>query len=223
MLHACSAALRGHLETALAGRGTVTAEPPPASLTEAPGPDGGLHGGPRGLGVHLFQVTATDQVQAVDSVGVRDHQGRVVGRRAPVRRYRTRWLVWSWAPTAAERLALLDRALASLGAEPVLPAEVAGPELVAGGPVHLVTAPVADGPGELAGVFAGLGVPARPALEVVLTAGLAPALGPVPQPPSEVRVVPRPHPVRPARPAGPRPVPPAGPRPLPPTGPRPGA
>ncbi|MFE5539470.1 Pvc16 family protein [Streptomyces sp. NPDC056519] len=194
MLHATSAALRGHLQTALAGRCTVTAGPPSGPPNGAP--EG--TGVPRGLGVHFVHVAAVDRGLAVDSVQVRDGRGRVVGRRSPVRRYRTRWLVWSWAPTEGERLELLDDALASLAAEPVLPEGAASPELTAGGPVQVEVAPGTGTAAEIAGVFAGLGVAVRPALEVVLTAGLAPAVEAVPGPPADVRVVSRPHPSRPA-------------------------
>ncbi|MFF4369381.1 Pvc16 family protein [Streptomyces sp. NPDC001594] len=189
MLHASSNALRAHVEAALGGRCAVTAEPPPTSLDTSPEPDGR----PRGIGIHLFHIAAADQGRAVDAVEVRDGSCRVVGRRPPVRRYRTRWLVWSWAPTAPERLELLDGVLALLAAEPVLPEGAAGPELAAGGPLQLETAPAAGTAAELAGVFAGLGVPARPALELVLTAGLVPPVEPVSGPPSDVRLVSRPH------------------------------
>lgn len=203
MLHASSAALRAHLETALADRGAVTSEPPSGDLAAGPAADVAV----RGIGVHLFHVAASDQGQSVESVEVRDDQGRVVGRRAPLRRFRTRWLVWTWAPTAAERLALLDGALRKLAAEPVLPPDVAGPELTAGGPLQLETAPATSTAAELAGVFAGLGVPARPALEVVLTVGLLPPVEPVSGPPTDVRVESRPYAASPgaARPVG-RPI-----------------
>ncbi|MEV6681599.1 Pvc16 family protein [Streptomyces erythrochromogenes] len=192
MLLATSAALCRLLETALAGRCAVTAEPPAGALT-AP-PDASV--APRGVGVHLFHVAATGQGLPADGLDMRDERGRVVGRRAAVRRYRTRWLVWSWAPTAVERLELLDEALDVLGAGLVLPEEVAGPELAAGGPVHLETAPAAGTAADHAGVFAGLGVPARPAVEVVLTAGSAPVAEEVAAPPVDVRVVARPRPLR---------------------------
>ncbi|MFJ7209248.1 hypothetical protein ACIQWR_37660 [Streptomyces sp. NPDC098789] len=189
MLHATSAALSAHLETALAGCCAVTTEPPGPSVTA--GPEGA--GGEQGLGVHLFHLSAVDLGRAVDAAAVRDGTGRVVGRRPPVRRYRTRWLVWAWAPTAPARLALLDEALTQLTG-PVL---AVGPELAEGGPVHLEAAPAGSTAGELAGVFAGLCVPARPALELVVTAGLVAATEPVPAPPSDVRVVSRPRRIRP--------------------------
>ncbi|MFE3766855.1 Pvc16 family protein [Streptomyces sp. NPDC059104] len=193
MLHATSAALTAHLETALAGRCAVTAEPPARSVTAAPaGAEGGY-----GLGAHLFHVAALDQGRAGDAVEMRDERGRVVGRRFPVRRYRTRWLLWTWAPTAPERLALLDEALVLLSAGPVLPREVLGPELAAGGPVQLDAAPAGTTAGELHGVFTSLGVPARPALEAVVTAGLVMPVEPVAAPPTDVRVAAHPRGFRP--------------------------
>ncbi|MFF3159114.1 Pvc16 family protein [Streptomyces sp. NPDC057910] len=185
MLQTSSSALLRHLATVLADSCDVTAEPPLTSLTEAPE----LDGGPNGIGVHLFHVAAADQGQGTASVEVRDAQGRVVSRRSPACRYRTRWLVWSWGPTAAERLTLLDEALRLLSARSVLPIEATGPELAAGGLVHLETAPAAGTAAELAGIFTSLGVPARPALEVVLTTGLAPVDEPAFAPPVDVRVV----------------------------------
>ncbi|MET8755170.1 Pvc16 family protein [Streptomyces sp. NPDC004667] len=194
MLHAISAALTAHLETAPAGgRRTVTAEAPPPSVTAAPG---GAEGG-RGLGAHLFHVAALDQGRPGDAAEVRDERGRVVGRRPPVRRYRTRWLLWAWAPTAPERLALLDEALVLLSAGLVLPGEVVGPELAAGGPVQLEAAPPGTTVSELNAVFTSLGVPARPALEAVVTAGLVMPVEPVAGPPADVRVVARPRALRP--------------------------
>ncbi|MFD7084565.1 Pvc16 family protein [Streptomyces sp. NPDC059918] len=208
MLHAVFVALRDHLESAVAGSGAVTAEPPAARLTE--GPEAAA--ADRGLGIHLFHVAALDEGRSAEATEVRDAQGRVVARRPPVRRYRTRWMVWSWGPTAEVRLSLLDAALTALAEPQVLPLAVVAPgtaehaqsdgpvdaeALARGGPVQMDAAPAAA-PGELAGVFAGLGVPARPALEVVLTAGLALPAAPVAPPPTDVRVVTRPRNLGPA-------------------------
>lgn len=209
MLHAVSVALRAHLESAVAGSGAVTAEPPAARLTE--GPEGAA--ADRGLGVHLFHVAALDEGRSAEATEVRDARGRVIARRPPVRRYRTRWMVWSWGPTAEARLSLLDSALTAFAVPQVLPLPVVAPgtaehapsdaqvdaeALARGGPVQMDAAPAVGAPGELAAVFAGLGVPARPALEVVLTAGLALPAAPVAPPPTDVRVVTRPRNLGPA-------------------------
>ncbi|MFB7056453.1 Pvc16 family protein [Streptomyces vinaceus] len=190
MLQAASDALCAHLETVLANRSAaVTAEPPLVPVT-AP-PDG--VGAERGIGVHLFHVAALDQGRGADAVDVRDEQGRVIGRRPPVNRYRTRWLLWSWALTAQERLELLDVALALLTARPVLPEAAAGADLIAGGPVQVDAAPALGTAGELGGVFAGLKVPSRPALEIVLTAGLVLPVERVAGPPTDLRVTTHPR------------------------------
>ncbi|MFJ9605783.1 Pvc16 family protein [Kitasatospora sp. NPDC101176] len=180
MLADASASLAALLRTAPPGPPAVTAEPP-----GTPGPDRSGH--EEGLGLLPFHTAEEPHGRSAEWSDVRGPDGRVVARRPPVRRYRVHFLLWAWAPTAQGRLTLLSAAMTALAATETLPAGLCAGSLAGlGTPVRLTVAPADSAPGRLAEVWAALGRPAEPALEVVLAADLVPADVPVDGPPLRV-------------------------------------
>jgi hypothetical protein len=159
VLHETDAALRG-----LLGQGL------PAGTTlrfEAPEPSWGAEGPVLGLLLHRIEEDPAGRVGSATEH--RDPSGRLLGRRAPSRRYRTHYLLTGWGPDVTVGHQVLGAALCALsGHETVPPAHLTGSLSRGGRPVTLTVAPpVTDEP-----LWRALGLRPRAALEVRLTVTL---------------------------------------------------
>jgi hypothetical protein len=102
---------------------------------------------------------------------VRDDRGAVLSRRAPARRCELSYLVTARSAKVHEEHQLLDTALATLLFADRLPDDCLPESIAASGmPVYLRVA--TDGPGDL---WSSLGMPARAAFVIILSAPFVPA------------------------------------------------
>lgn len=124
----------------------------------------------------LYQIREDSQARLADWEPVRDGRGFLVGRQPPVRRYRLCYLVTAWAASAGREHGLLSAALAVLASVDVIP-----PTLLTGS-LASTEVPVTfavghpDAPAASWQIFTALGTRPRPALDLVVTAPLIPAL-----------------------------------------------
>jgi len=125
------------------------------------------------VNAHLWEIREDVSRRQNDWEDVRNDEGRVVGRRPPLHRYRLRYLVTAWAANVADEHRLLSSLLTALADEQAIPAEhISGDLLDEGLPVFLTIAlpsPGEDAPSDL---WTGLGIAPRPALDLVVTAPL---------------------------------------------------
>jgi hypothetical protein len=125
------------------------------------------------VNAYLWEVREDVSRRQNDWEDVRNEEGRVVGRRPPLHRYRLRYLLTAWGGSVADEHRLLSSLLSALADEQAIPAEHIGGDLVEEGlPVLLTVAlpsPDDSAPPDLWGA---LGIAPRPALDLVVTAPL---------------------------------------------------
>ncbi|MFJ3977821.1 Pvc16 family protein [Streptomyces sp. NPDC090021] len=129
---------------------------------------------PRGLGLFLHDVRESPLGVPGDWSDVRSADGRVVARRAPVRRYELSFALWAWADDdPMDECALLSAVLAAASGRPCLPEWcMEGAPAEYGHPPRLRVAPAERVPRSPLWEVAGL--PPRTVLELVVTADLWP-------------------------------------------------
>lgn len=125
------------------------------------------------VNAYLWEIREDVSRRQNDWEDVRNDEGRVVGRRPPLHRYRLRYLVTAWGGKVADEHRVLSSLLTALADEQAIPTEHIGGDLVAEGlPVFLAVAlptPGEDAPSDL---WSSLGIAPRPALDLVVTAPL---------------------------------------------------
>ncbi len=122
---------------------------------------------------YLWEVREDMTRRQNDWEDIRNDDGRVVGRRPPLHRYRLRYLLTAWGGDTADEHRLLSTLLASLADEQTIPAEhVSGDLADEGLPVFLTVALPMDGDTPPTELWGGLGIAPRLALDVVVTAPL---------------------------------------------------
>lgn len=125
------------------------------------------------VNAHLWEIREDVSRRQNDWEDIRNDEGRVVGRRPPLHRYRLRYLVTAWGPNVADEHRLLSSLLTALADEQAIPAEHISGDLVDEGlPVFVTVAlpsPAEDAPPDL---WSALGIAPRPSLDLVVTAPL---------------------------------------------------
>jgi hypothetical protein len=125
---------------------------------------------------YLWEIREDVARSRGDWEDVRDEQGRITGRRPPLHHYRLRYLVTAWGKTPASEHQLLASILGALADEPAIPEEHITGELASEGlPVFLSIALPPDAGSLQWDLWGALGVPPRPALDLV-------AIAPLPRP-----------------------------------------
>lgn len=133
------------------------------------------------IDLFLFNLAGDDRGAASGWEEVRDPRGRVLSRQEPPRRYRLSYLVTARAPKIAEEHELLDTALRALTEGESLPEScLPGPLLEAGLPVLVDLDPAGPGP-----LWTSLGMPARAAFVLTVSAAHRPAPDTELAPPAE--------------------------------------
>jgi hypothetical protein len=132
----------------------------------------GRSDGRAALGLYLHDVREEGELTPGDWSGVRNDEGRLVGRWPPQRRYRLTYLVTAWAEHVLDEHELLGTVLAGCAAQHTLPTGALRGSLVdAGQPIMIRCAPanrLCD-PREL---WAAWRMPPRTALELSVLAAL---------------------------------------------------
>jgi hypothetical protein len=130
------------------------------------------------VNLFLHQLEEERSGRGADAEDVRDESGRVVARRAPVRRYRLSYLVSTWPGGRADRATghkLLDRILRLVAETDTLPAslltgsfveEAVHVDLALGEPSEARVRPY--------DLWSALGLPPRACLDLVVSAPLVP-------------------------------------------------
>jgi Pvc16 N-terminal domain len=159
-------ALRAFLQPALPERTVIGFEPPTSEWSaRVDGPT---------LNLFLGEVRENGEGRTGDWDDVRDDQGRVLGRRPPVRRFDLAYHVSAWGGTAVEQHSLLGAVLAALPVYDSIPAEHLSKTLQDYDlPVRLRVADAGAGAG--ADVWQSLGQPVRASFTLIVTASLVPA------------------------------------------------
>ena len=122
---------------------------------------------------YLWEVREDVTRRQNDWEDIRNDDGRVVGRKPPLHRYRLRYLLTAWGGTPADEHRLLSSVLASLADQQAIPSEHVGGDLVDEGlPVYLTVALPADADNPPTDLWGALGIAPRPALDLVVTAPL---------------------------------------------------
>lgn len=163
MFHEIDAALTAVLRAAI--------EPAPAVWFGVPGQE---RADEHGVGLFLHAVREDLEGRTAVWLDERDERGAVVARRPPPRRYRVCYLVTCWSSTVEREHALLGHVLATLVEHEVVPAGHLTGSLRAAGTVRLdvAQAGLPTAPVEL---WSAYGIAPRAALDLVVTAPLAPA------------------------------------------------
>jgi len=157
-------ALRAFLTPALPDRTAIGFEPPTAEWSA----------GVKGPTLNLFlgPVSENGEGRTGDWDDVRDEQGRLVGRRPPVRRFDLAYHVSAWGGTTTEQHGLLGAVLAALPVYDSIPAEHLSPALQEYDlPLRLRVADTGAGPD----LWQSLGQLARASFTLVVTAPVVPA------------------------------------------------
>jgi hypothetical protein len=122
---------------------------------------------------YLWEIREDVTRRQNDWEDIRNDDGRVVGRKPPLHRYRLRYLLTAWGGTPADEHRLLSSVLASLADQQAIPADHISGDLVdEGRPVFLTVALPADGDNPPTDLWSALGIAPRPALDLVVTAPL---------------------------------------------------
>jgi hypothetical protein len=125
------------------------------------------------VNAYLWEIREDVSRRQNDWEDIRNDEGRVVGRRPPLHRYRLRYLMTAWGANVADEHKLLSSLLSALANEQAIPAEHVSGDLVDEGlPVFVTIAlpsPGEDAPPDLWGA---LGIAPRPSLDLVVTAPL---------------------------------------------------
>lgn len=175
--------------------GTVVRLDPPKPTWQTETPS-------QAIDLFLFGLAGDPRGAASGIEEVRDADGRVLERRQAPRRYRLSYLVTARAPKIAEEHELLDTALQALTDGAALPADCLPEALVETGmPVMVDLDP--GGPG---GLWTSLGMPARAAFVLTISAPHRPAPETELAPPADtidLRADSLPGPGRPGAPAAP--------------------
>ncbi len=125
---------------------------------------------------YLWEIREDVARSRGDWEDVRDEEGRITGRRPPLHHYRLRYLLTAWGKTPASEHQLLASILGALADEQAIPAKHITGELASEGlPVFLSVALPPDTGGLPWDLWGALGVPPRPALDLV-------AIAPLPRP-----------------------------------------
>jgi hypothetical protein len=125
------------------------------------------------VNAHLWDIREDVTRRQNDWEDLRNDEGRVVGRRPPLHRYRLRYLLTAWGANVADEHRLLSSLLSALAGEQAIPAEHISGDLVDEGlPVFLTVALPAPGEEARPDLWSALGIAPRPALDVVVTAPL---------------------------------------------------
>jgi hypothetical protein len=164
--------LRSLIEAVVAtadGPPAVSFAPPTPEWTEAQ--DGPV------LNLFLYDVREDLDGQSSDEIDIRDHDGKVIGRLPPPRKYQLSYLASAWCDEDAEaEHELLGSLLATVPNEPGIPADHLTDRLAGQGlPVRIkVGVPVTGA--NTWDLWSALGTPPRTAIEIVVTAPLVPGL-----------------------------------------------
>jgi uncharacterized protein DUF4255 len=127
------------------------------------------------LSLFLYLAVEDPARRAADMLDVRDSDGRVTARQAPVRHYQLHYLASAWAADTEHEHRLLGEVLAACAGHHALPARCrAG--VLADEPEPMVLAAGAAGPVAAHEVWSSLGMPLRAAVSLCLIAPLRPAL-----------------------------------------------
>ena len=125
------------------------------------------------VNAHLWDIREDVSRRQNDWEDIRSDEGRVVGRRPPLHRYRLRYLLTAWGGNVADEHRLLSSVLSALADEQAIPAEYISGDLVDEGlPVFLTVALPSPGEDANPDLWSALGIAPRPALDVVVTAPL---------------------------------------------------
>jgi hypothetical protein len=125
------------------------------------------------VNAHLWDVREDVSRRQNDWEDIRNDEGRVVGRRPPLHRYRLRYLVTAWGRNVADEHRLLSSLLSALADEQAIPADHVSGDLVEEGlPVFLTVALPSPGEDANPDLWSALGIAPRPALDLVVTAPL---------------------------------------------------
>jgi hypothetical protein len=125
------------------------------------------------VNAYLWEVREDVTRRQNDWQDVRNDEGRIVGRRPPLHRYRLRYLLTAWGGSTTDEHRLLSSVLASLADEQAIPADHVSGDLVEEGlPVFITVALPADQDNPPWDLWGALGIAPRPALDLVVTAPL---------------------------------------------------
>jgi len=125
------------------------------------------------VNAYLWEVREDVTRRQNDWQDVRNDEGRVVGRRPPLHRYRLRYLLTAWGGSTTDEHRLLSSVLASLADEQAIPADHVSGDLVEEGlHVFITVALPADRDNPPWDLWGALGIAPRPALDLVVTAPL---------------------------------------------------
>jgi len=126
----------------------------------------------------LHRVVEDTTRRVADVVELRNSDGRVEARQAPVRHYQLHYLVSAWAGSVSDEHDLLSAVMSvGLGGETLPPAHLQGVLDGEEEPVLLrIAVPVADNGPDAHDLWSSLGVPIKASLALVLVAPLRPAL-----------------------------------------------
>jgi Pvc16 N-terminal domain len=125
------------------------------------------------VNAHLWDIREDVSRRQNDWEDLRNDEGRVVGRRPPLHRYRLRYLVTAWGANVADEHKLLSSLLRALADEQAIPTEHISGDLVDEGlPVFLTVALPSPGEDASPDLWSALGIAPRPALDLVVTAPL---------------------------------------------------
>jgi hypothetical protein len=125
---------------------------------------------------YLWEIREDVARSRGDWEDVRDAQGRITGRRPPLHHYRLRYLLTAWGKNPASEHQLLSSILGALADEQAIPAKhITGGLASEGLPVFLSVALPPDAGSLASDLWGALGVPPRPALDLV-------AIAPLPRP-----------------------------------------
>lgn len=155
MIAEVGAALRA-LYSPLVPDGSAVRFGPPGQVPDGPGPV---------LSVFLAAIREDPDAGTGDWADVRDADGRVLGRRPPIRRFDLAYLVTAWGGDDRQEAELLDRVLVATG-QRLDQALFDDDTRASGVPVTVRLDP------DAARVYADLGLPPRTVLGVTVTAPL---------------------------------------------------
>ena len=142
--------------------------PQPDWLTERPEP--------LLVNAFLYDIREDTRLLASDATPLRDTDGHATARRAPVRRYRLRYLLTAWADDDLAEHELLGAVLRGAVSLLTIPPDcLVGSLAAAGELVPMRCAPVGEQPVG-AQLCTHLGLPPRTTLDLVVTAPLVPEL-----------------------------------------------
>jgi hypothetical protein len=125
------------------------------------------------VNAYLWEIREDVSRRQNDWEDIRNDEGRVVGRRPPLHRYRLRYLMTAWAGSVADEHRLLSSLLTALANEQAIPSEHVTGDLVDEGlPVFVTIALPSPDESTPPDLWSSLGIAPRPSLDLVVTAPL---------------------------------------------------